>query len=203
MKTIKRIKWMLAICLLNMHSIFAQIGNLVDDPSKEWCYLKKSTTVIGMPFNPQVTEVTYDGSLYTGYAELCFHYGKNDTPILIRQKTFKDGWIPVVGDCWKDGNIQYQIEMFAAPLNDSDVSNCINFVKITMSNTGKEKATGYFNISTRGKVDDYRLAELKNFSEDNLYEIQNGKVKKDNKMLFTILRISKFNTVFCYLIKMT
>lgn len=185
MKTIKRIKWMLAICLLNMHSIFAQIGNLVDDPSKEWCYLKKSTTVIGMPFNPQVTEVTYDGSLYTGYAELCFHYGKNDTPILIRQKTFKDGWIPVVGDCWKDGNIQYQIEMFAAPLNDSDVSNCINFVKITMSNTGKEKATGYFNISTRGKVDDYRLAELKNFSEDNLYEIQNGKVKKDNKMLFT------------------
>lgn len=125
-----------------------------------------------MPFNPQVTEVTYDGSLYTGYAELCFHYGKNDTPILIRQKTFKDGWIPVVGDCWKEGNIQYQIEMFAAPLNDSDMSNCINFVKITMSNTGKEKATGYFNISTRGKVDDYRLAELKNFSEDNLYEIQ-------------------------------
>lgn len=40
MKTIKRIKWMLAICLFNISSIFAQIGNLVDDPSKEWCYLK-------------------------------------------------------------------------------------------------------------------------------------------------------------------
>ena len=55
-----------------MNNLFAQIGNLADDPNKEWCYLKKSTTVIGMPFHPQVTEVTYDGSLYTGYAELCF-----------------------------------------------------------------------------------------------------------------------------------
>ena len=35
-----------------------------DDPDREWCYLAKSTTVIGIPFQPDVTQVTFDGHLY-------------------------------------------------------------------------------------------------------------------------------------------
>ena len=75
----------------------------IDVPAKPWCYLAKSTTVIGVPHQsgytsgtPEtaiytygaVTQVTYDGSLFTNNAELGFFYGKNDMPLMARQKTF-------------------------------------------------------------------------------------------------------------------
>lgn len=63
----------LAFLGLGFSTLMAQ--ELKDDPAKEWCYLKKSTTVLGMPYNSQVTEVTYDGALYTGYIELNFAAG--------------------------------------------------------------------------------------------------------------------------------
>lgn len=83
----------------------------IDDPTKPWCYLAKSTTVFGVPHQsgytsgtPEpaiytfgaVTQVTYDGSLFTNNAELGFFYGKNDIPLMARQKTFYKGWIPLV-----------------------------------------------------------------------------------------------------------
>ncbi|MCS2487287.1 hypothetical protein [Bacteroides thetaiotaomicron] len=102
---------------------------LKDDPAKEWCYLKKSTTVLGMPYNPQVTEVTYDGALYTGYIELNFAAGSKAAPLLLRQKTFLEGWIPVVGDTWKEDGLDYIIQMFGAPATQEGISNCLNFVK--------------------------------------------------------------------------
>lgn len=185
MKTIKRIIWILTLCSLSMNNLFAQIGNLADDPNKEWCYLKKSTTVIGMPFHPQVTEVTYDGSLYTGYAELCFGYGKNDTPVLIRQKTFEEGWIPVVGDEWQEGTLKYGLKMFSAPLSPEDVSNCVNFVKYSVTNTGKGVEEAYLTVATRGKVDDYRLAKLNDFSASDLYEVKNNALYKNEKLIFS------------------
>lgn len=94
----------LAFLGLGTPTLMAQ--ELKDDPAKEWCYLKKSTTVLGMPYNPQVTEVTYDGALYTGYIELNFAAGSKAAPLLLRQKTFLEGWIPVVGDTWKEDGLE-------------------------------------------------------------------------------------------------
>ena len=118
----------LVLCGLGLPILKAQ--QLNDDPAKEWCYLKKSTTVLGMPYNPQVTEVTYDGALYTGYIELDFATGSKDTPLLIRQKTFLEWWIPVVGDTWQEDGLDYEIQMFAAPATQEGITNCINFVRI-------------------------------------------------------------------------
>ena len=78
-----------------------------DSPGGEWCYLAKSTTVIGVPFQPDVTQVTFDGALFTRQAELCFFLGDKDTPVLAREKTFLDGWMPVVQYAWKGGSIAY------------------------------------------------------------------------------------------------
>ncbi len=46
----------------------------MDDPGKPWCYLQKSTTLIGVPYMPDAIQVTYDGAVYTRSAELCFYY---------------------------------------------------------------------------------------------------------------------------------
>lgn len=179
----KAVAFAWAVVCVAPYSPAQAADRLADDPSKEWCYLKKSTTVIGMPFHPQVTEVTYDGSLYTGYSELTFSYGKADTPLLIRQKTFEKGWIPVVGDSWSEDGIDYRIDMFSAPLQPGDVSNCLNFVKIRMKNAAGTAQCGHFTVSLRGRLPDYRLAKLRDFGPADRYEIGRDAVRKNGKLM--------------------
>lgn len=59
------------------------LDSAADKPGEEWCYLSKSTTVIGVPFQPDVTQITFDGSVYTRNAELCFFYGGKHQPFLL------------------------------------------------------------------------------------------------------------------------
>lgn len=156
---------------------------LKDDSAKEWCYLKKTTTVLGMPYNPQVTEVTYDGALYTGYIELNFAAGSKATPLLLRQKTFLEGWIPVVGDTWKEDGLDYTIQMFAAPSTQEGIFNCLNFVKISVNNSTKSAQEARLVASLRGKLDDSRFVELQGFTSSNTYEIKESAVYRDGKLL--------------------
>src|SRR5215831_14350782 len=90
----------------------AMVNPALDDPNGEWCYLTKSTTVIGVPSQPDVVQVTWDGSLYTGSAELCFFYGNSNPPqaVIARQKTFLEGWIPIVQYDWQTNRIGYAVE---------------------------------------------------------------------------------------------
>ena len=48
---------------------------VIDDPAREWCYGGKTTTVIGKPFVPAPVQVTFDGAIFTGEAELAFFHG--------------------------------------------------------------------------------------------------------------------------------
>jgi hypothetical protein len=116
----------------------------MDNPAKEWCYLEKSITFIGIPFQPAVTTVTYDRAFYTGYAELCFFYGKKNLPLIATQKFFFVGWILMVEYTWKDEAIQYSIEMFAAVLDGHDASDSDNFIRLNIKNMGAK--TEYYNF---------------------------------------------------------
>ena len=171
----------LAFLGLGTPALMAQ--ELKDDPAKEWCYLKKSTTVLGMPYNPQVTEVTYDGALYTGYIELNFAAGSKATPLLLRQKTYLEGWIPIVGDTWKEDGLDYTIQMFAAPATQEGISNCLNFVKISVKNNTPSAQEARLVASLRGKLDDSRFVELQGFASSNVYEVKESAVYRDGKLL--------------------
>jgi hypothetical protein len=155
----------------------------IDDPSKEWCYLAKSTTVIGLPFQPDVTAITYDGALYTGYVELCFFYGKENKPLLARQKTFLNGWIPIVQYDWSEGDISYSIEMFAASLDGPDMTNTVNFVKVKMKNEGGVNNEARFTAAVRGKSTDYRAGQLKGFSENSIFRMTENASYRDGRLL--------------------
>ncbi len=182
----------------------------IDDPAKQWCYLAKSTTVIGVPGQsgyttgtPEtaiytygaVTQVTYDGSLFTNNAELGFYYGKNDIPLMARQKEFYKGWIPIVGYRWSHEGIDYSIEMFATVLNGCNEENTLNMVKVTMTNTLKTLQEGYFTTVMRGKYPDCREGELVGFSEINKYEITNSMVFRDDKLIYTFPKATKNETI--------
>src|SRR5665213_434948 len=142
--------WATTLGLFGSCPTHAQILDpATDQPGGEWCYLAKSTTVIGVPFQPDVTQVTFDGALFTGSAELCFFYGAGNHPLLARQKTFAEGWIPIVQYAWKDGNMAYDIEYFAASIDGESADDTVNFVQIRMHNTGTNPATGEFAAALR------------------------------------------------------
>ena len=117
-------------------------------------------------------------------AELCFFYGDKDIPALVRGKTFLEGWIPVVQYAfWKDGNIPYDIEYFASPLQGEDAGNTVNFVRVRMKNTGTQAATGSFAVALRHSGGDHRYGGS-GFSPDWKYAIENGAVTRDGKLTY-------------------
>jgi len=158
-----------------------------DTADGAWCYLAKSTTVIGVPEQPDVTQITFDGAMFTRNAELCFFYGSTNTPLLVREKTFLDGWIPVVQSAWRDGAIAYDIEYFAMPLDGEGVTNTVNFVQLRMRNTGKQEAEGSFVAALRFSGGDYRYGDSV-FSPDWRYEMTDDAAIRDGKLAYAFSR---------------
>ena len=135
----------------------AMVDPAIDPPGREWCYAAQSTTVIGMPFVPEPVQVTYDGAIYTRHAELAFFYGKTLKPVMARNKTFLDGWIPVVGYGWKEDGVDYRLEIFSAELPELGRANLVQFARLTMANPGDTPAEGVIAAAARGSAGHFRL----------------------------------------------
>ncbi len=133
----------------------------IDRPDEEWCYAAQSITVIGMPFVPEPVQVTYDGAVYTRYAELAFFFGKTLKPVMARNKTFLDGWIPVVGYGWRDDEVDYHLEIFSAELPELGRANLVQFARLTMTNSGTSPAEGVVAAAIRGSAGHFRLGSVR------------------------------------------
>lgn len=157
----------------------------IDKPELEWCYAAKSTTVIGKPFVPEPVQITYDGAIYTRYAELAFFYGLKLTPVMARNKTFRDGWIPVIEYRWHDGSITYDLEIFSAELPDMGINNLVQFASLTMTNTGKKPATGLIAAAMRGSAAHFRKGKPKKpVKPTTKYEITNNRMTRDGQLIY-------------------
>ena len=154
-----------------------------DTPGREWCYLGKSLTAIGVPFQPDVTQITFDGAVYTRHAELCFFYGDKDEPLLARSKTFLDGWMPVVQYAWQAGDIAYDIEYFNAPLAGENAADTVTFVQWRMRNTGKHSAVGTVVAALRHSGGDYRLGGT--LFPQWRYAMTEDAALRDGKLVYT------------------
>ncbi|MBL7134737.1 MAG: hypothetical protein ISS78_11610 [Phycisphaerae bacterium] len=161
----------------------AMVDPAIDAPDKPWCYLAKSTTVIGTPYMPGAVQVTFDGAIYTQSAELCFFYGKGLRPVFARQKTWLDGWIPIVQYAWRDGPIAYDIEMFGAPLDGEDETNTVQFARMTMRNTSKTQADGRIAAAMRHNGGDRRAGGT-TFSPDWTYAMTDRGVWRNGCLVY-------------------
>lgn len=164
------------------------IDRRIDNPDKQWCYMAKSTTIIGVPFQPGetgTTQVTYDGSLYTNYAELGFFYGENNTPMFARQKTFYEGWIPIVGYDWEEDSIRYDWEAFAFTPDGYNEEYVLNFVKIRIKNCSYSSRQATLTSVIRGRYPDNREGSVRGLTSESMFKMQQGKVFRDNQLLYS------------------
>ena len=158
----------------------------VNNPEKEWSYSPKSTTIIGVPFMPRPVQVTYDGAIYTRDAELCFFYGDSLKPVMARQKTFLNGWIPIVQDAWSEHKIDYSMEMFGASVDGIGRDNTIQFVKIKVKNTDHKSRETSTTAGTRFTGQDHRFGKpIKACQPDTRYVMKDGIVWRDDALIYT------------------
>ena len=167
----------------------------IDDPTQEWCYLAKTVTQVGLPCMPDCVQITWDGTVFTKKNELCFFYGKDSKPVLQRQKTFLDGWIPVVQYGWNDGVIRYQTEIFNFNLDGRDVDNTVTFVRVSATNAGSEPTTGSFTAAIRGSGGDYRYDGSPDNNPQTVYTIKDSALFENGKLIYTFSSCSAVEAV--------
>jgi len=157
----------------------------IDRPEEEWCYAAQSTTVIGMPFVPEPVQVTYDGAIYTRHAELALFYGRTLKPVMARNKTFLDGWIPVVGYGWKDEGVDYHLETFSAELPELGTANLVQFAKLTMTNSGNAPAEGVVAAAARGSAGHFRKGPVKSpVSPTTRFSMDDDQVTRGGALIY-------------------
>ena len=153
---------------------FPMVDPSLDDPNKPWCYFTHPTSCIGVPWMPGLNlQITPEGNLFTNQAELALFWGPDNKPLACRQRQFLNGWIPVVRDTWKDGDLTYDYELFAAILDGFDEKNTLQFVKITATNHGTDSATAKFLAGIR-RHGSPRRERAGGFDPRSNHEIKDG-----------------------------
>ena len=163
----------------------AMFDPVLDDPESEWCYAAQSTTVIGKPFVPAPVQVTYDGAIYTGYAELAFFYGQQLKPVMARNKTFLDGWIPVVVYDWKGDGVDYHLQIFAAELPELGSNNLVQFAELKVSNTSASARQALLGAAARGSAGHFRKGPVKEpVTPDTRFTMEDSCLCRNGKLIY-------------------
>ena len=156
----------------------------IDDPNKEWCYLAKSITQVGVPFESAAVQVTWDGAIYTGQRELCFFYGKDLKPVMQRGKNWLEGWIPVVEYEWTEAAVHYQMEIFNCRLDGLDKEDTVTFARVTVRNDGTAVTETSFASASRASAGSSRYGKPF-FDYTSAYEVKSNAFYYNDRLVYT------------------
>lgn len=184
------------LCLWLASAAFAQIAELprgmthrmVDpaiDDAGPFSYLAKPNNQLGIMGGNRGAQVAFDGAIYTGAVEFVLLAGDPPSPIMVRQKQLREGWIPIIEYGWHEGGIDYTVEAFAASLGTDPVSTTVNFVRVKAKNRSDLTTTARFGVATRFAADDHRFRHMRQFpfSPDWTYEFNDDAFVRDGKVV--------------------
>lgn len=143
----------LALTALAVHIVggAAPIDPAIDDVPGPFCYFSRPSTVLGVADALQGTQVTGEGWLWTGSAQLMFFAGDDLAPLRQRIQVLREGAIPVITGTSRVGEIDYETTMFAATLDGRTDSNLINFIRVRLHNAGQATAKATFATAIRAE----------------------------------------------------
>ncbi|MFL5840858.1 MAG: hypothetical protein ACJ77Z_10470, partial [Thermoleophilaceae bacterium] len=93
-----------------------------------WSFIVAPTEQIGVPGYPAATEITPEGYLYTGSAEIVFRLGPRLRPWNVPVRSLADGRYPIVSSSARGGGVVYSLTTFSAAVAGQPV----NFVRVRM-----------------------------------------------------------------------
>jgi hypothetical protein len=127
----------------------------IDRDGQPFSYFSKPTDVIGVMNAPSATEISPEGYLYTGFGELMFFTGPEQTAISARIRTLENGYLPVISYTVLHLGIEYRFTAFAAQVPSPAQSGTdatgeiVNFVRVTMRNPGREPQAAFLTTAIR------------------------------------------------------
>jgi hypothetical protein len=122
----------------------------IDDDPGPFSYFSQSTDEIGIPYAKSGTEITPEGSLYTGYGELLFFVGPEQRPIAARVRTVEEGYLPIFNYQFRHLGIDYHFTVFSAPLGKGEPgAPIVNFVRVTVANPGPRPRAAFLTSAFR------------------------------------------------------
>ena len=122
----------------------------IDREGEPFSYASRSTDQISVMHATAGTEITPEGSLYTGFGELMFYVGIDRTPVSARVRTLEEGHLPIVHYTVTHDGLEYQFTMFAASLGAEQMGGQIaNFVRVVVRNPGGNAKHGFLTTAWR------------------------------------------------------
>ena len=110
-----------------------------------WSFIVEPTEQLGVPGYPAGTEITPEGYLYTGSAEVVFRYGPHQRAWNVPTRQLAAGRYPVISSRTRAGQVGYTVTVFSAAAGGQPV----NFVRVRMTNRGRTTARVGWGIGTR------------------------------------------------------
>jgi hypothetical protein len=122
----------------------------IDNQPGPFSYFSKPTDELGVFHASSGSEITPEGFLYTGFGELMFFLGPEQTPVSARVRTLEDGSLPVLSYTVTHLGIEYRFTMFSASLGAGATAGVTaNFVRITVKNSGSQPRAAFLTTAIR------------------------------------------------------
>jgi hypothetical protein len=113
--------------------------------ARPFSFLVHPTDQLGVPGYVSGTTVTPEGSLYTGWAELVFRYGRRLRPTSAPVRELLGGRFPVVRYSLRAGDVRYTVTAFSA----AAAQRPVNFVRVELRNVSNRPATASWAVALR------------------------------------------------------
>lgn len=154
-----------------MATPYQMVSPSIDLPDQPFSYFSKPTDEIGLIGADAATEITPEGYLRTGYAELMFFSGPDQEPTNVRIRTLEQGHLPIVHYEFTRDGIAYRFTIFEdkidknaiiharqhaeSPLSPGSASEngivepLVNFVRVEMVNQIQAPNRAVFSSGVR------------------------------------------------------
>ncbi len=151
----------------------------IDRPNEPFSYFANPTDIIGAWLAPVASEVTPEGYIYTGFGELMFFVGNPPEPVCVRNRTLRDGYLPIVEyDLIRHG-VRYHFTLFASDLQGPLQGLPLNFAKIDIVNESVEQRAAFFSTAFRFSAPSTRMAAIGDYRFAQRFDLIPDRLTKD------------------------
>ncbi len=150
----------------------SMLAPALDAPAQPFSYYAQSVDEIGVMDAEAATEITPEGYLRTGFAELMFFTGPGEDrlllPVQARLRTLESGHLPIDHYQVTRNGIDYRFTVFAATLDGQSGTQAggpsnhtlVNFIRVRMVNHNPLPTRAVFAVATRYDAEPNTAARL-------------------------------------------